>query len=1229
MVNFPSRVETVSVACTVTPDRPAQVVSDVRTRYDGGAQGAAPTAGNPTKIERLASYNGTSPVYVTKTQTTYDAFGRPTQVTDAANQTTTTAYTDTHGLNTGTTFISPPASPGNSSTALTTVQYVDPAWGLPVRKVDQSNLGLRTDLAYDPLGRLTKVWLPNRSKANNQDPNHEFEYRVTEGQIVAVTTKGLNVTGGQRLEQVELLDGWLRPRQVQTPGQTGRLISDTFYDARGQVIKTYAPYAAEGAPAPSLFGVGTPGAVETQTRTEYDGLGRKTVEKLAQGNGSQPDQELWRTTYAYGGGNRVSVTPPSGGTPTTQISNARGQVVERRQYKAATPTTQISNARGQVVERRQYKAATPTGDYDATTYTYAPSEELASVTDPSGNVFTTTYDLRGRKTQTTDPDKGTTTFTYDDLDRVTSTTDARGKKVFTNYDGLGRETATRDGAADGPLLTSFTYDTVLRGKGKLTSATRHTPDGDYVSTVRNYDSLGRADGTALTIPASQGPLAGRYLFGTSFGLDGTVRSQAHPAAGGLPGEAALYDYDDLLRPRSLTTGEATYVGAVGYTKTNKPNMVEFGGTIGKRAWQTFSYQYGTQRLDAAKTFREGISGNDRSATFHYTDSGGITSITDVSRDGVDNQCFTYDYLQRLIQAWSQATGECASEPTTALIGGPAPYWQSFTYDKAGNRTGETRHGLGGAADTVRTYTYVPAGQGNRLNQVTQTGPTGNRTDTYTYDATGNTTAVQTADGGPSTGTQTFNWDTEGELAKVTENGTDVTFVYDPDGDRLIRKDPAGTTLYLPDGTELRALNGASAATGTRYYTFAGKTVAMRTSDGTVTYLTDDHQGTSQIAINSVSQQSTVRRFTPFGSIRGLDDDATWPNDKGFVGGTQDPTGLTHLGAREYDPDTGRFISVDPLMDQADPQQMNGYTYANNDPATYSDPSGALRDGGTQCGVIRENPCQGGGGGGGRGRGGGGSNAGPSRSVHYPEGMRLPPASMPRRQRQIVLRSVITQMMMSGRNAAELARYNQAQEAFCAEFPADSVCKNLPDPNAPGGYLKTTKIGQQADRCGEGSTGACIGTIISIANIIFTIWPGRIKGPLTRTKGPRTEAHEYGRWDGHTLRKHVGKTEAQLRARALAEPGLRYVSTYNSARDAEFAIWIALQVDRKKVDELLTRPFGNTITIRGPIESGAGKILDTKTNKWLTPDYARVDLMRVPNSTLGYKVITSYPARNVR
>ncbi|MGC4943976.1 polymorphic toxin-type HINT domain-containing protein, partial [Kribbella sp. DT2] len=62
--------------------------------------------------------------------------------------------------------------------------------------------------------------------------------------------------------------------------------------------------------------------------------------------------------------------------------------------------------------------------------------------------------------------------------------------------------------------------------------------------------------------------------------------------------------------------------------------------------------------------------------------------------------------------------------------------------------------------------------------------------------------------------------------------------------------------------------------------------------------------------------------------------------RGFVDGQLDPsTRLTHLGDREYDPDLGRFISVDPLVDRTNPQQLNAYAYATNSPVSMSDPDG--------------------------------------------------------------------------------------------------------------------------------------------------------------------------------------------------------------------------------------------------------------------------------------------------
>ena len=46
--------------------------------------------------------------------------------------------------------------------------------------------------------------------------------------------------------------------------------------------------------------------------------------------------------------------------------------------------------------------------------------------------------------------------------------------------------------------------------------------------------------------------------------------------------------------------------------------------------------------------------------------------------------------------------------------------------------------------------------------------------------------------------------------------------------------------------------------------------------------------------------------------------ASWPDQHGFLSGYKDDLGLTHLGAREYDPATGRFISDDPVTGVSDP-----------------------------------------------------------------------------------------------------------------------------------------------------------------------------------------------------------------------------------------------------------------------------------------------------------------------
>ena len=62
-------------------------------------------------------------------------------------------------------------------------------------------------------------------------------------------------------------------------------------------------------------------------------------------------------------------------------------------------------------------------------------------------------------------------------------------------------------------------------------------------------------------------------------------------------------------------------------------------------------------------------------------------------------------------------------------------------------------------------------------------------------------------------------------------------------------------------------------------------------------------------------------------------------DKSFVGGTPDPAGLIQVGAREYDPSLGRFLSVDPVLEKGTPQRFDGYAYCADNPVSSADPTG--------------------------------------------------------------------------------------------------------------------------------------------------------------------------------------------------------------------------------------------------------------------------------------------------
>ncbi|WP_304453414.1 RHS repeat-associated core domain-containing protein [Nocardiopsis sp. YSL2] len=894
-----ARVESVSVACSEEAG-PGDLVSDVRRHYDGGGYGDEPVKGDVTLTEEFDGRDGDgAPVYTTVREAAYDEYGQQVEVTDAEGQVNETVeYSYDNGLITGFTV--------TNALGHTVENHVDPARGIVHAEIDANDR--RTDTAYDPLGRLTEVWLPDRPKSNDMTPNMKFGYSITENAPAAVSTSTI-LNDGSYETSYEIYDGFLRPRQTQAPGPDGgRLVSDTFHNGIGRVAKTNDTYYASDEPSGDLLEVRN-GDVQGQTVYIYDGAERltDTVQRVS-------GDEVWRTSAVHDG-DRVHVTPPEGGVPTTVVTDARGRKVEQRQYTGGTPE----------------------GDHVSTSYTYTPRGEIATMTTPSGDEWSYEYDHRGRQVAVTDPDTGTTTSVYDDLDQLVSTTDASGATVSYVYDELGRRVESWEGEpGSGTKLTSHEYDTVL--KGQLFIQTRHTPEGDFRIGIVGQDRLDRPTNILYRIPESQGELAGDYEFSISYNIDGTVQGMGLPAAGGLPAESTTIGYDDIGRPTSLS-GDGSYVTRTEYNQLGQVLQTELAAGSGPKAWITNEYEKGTQRLLGTRVDRQGGEAPLMDTGYTYDDAGNVRAITDAPEGGAtETQCFTYDPLLQLTEAWTlphEDTDACAEEPAAASVGGPAAYWHSYTYDDAGNRVSETLHDTTGSGDdAVRDYTYPDAGQGqpNTVREVVEQTPQGDTLSSFDYDDAGNTVVREQAGE-----RQELEWTAEGRLDTVTNDVGETAYTYTADGERLVRSTPYEEVLYLP-GMEVRADRFTGEVKATRYYEHAGQTVAVRTPDS-LDLLAADHQGTGQVSMNADSEQSVRRYLTPFGEDRGGDGWA-WPDDKGFLGKTVDTsTGLTLVGAREYDPALGRFLSADPIADSSDPLQLNGYAYANNSPLTYSDPTG--------------------------------------------------------------------------------------------------------------------------------------------------------------------------------------------------------------------------------------------------------------------------------------------------
>ncbi|WP_424643041.1 RHS repeat domain-containing protein [Embleya sp. AB8] len=928
IIGKPTEVRSLIGTCETTASKDT-VYAWSHTLYDNKPFGEVGTVGDVTSADAVIDYKADgTPNWVTTTKSEFDAYGRVTKATDAENKVTTTTYTPAAGTLPTTVVVTGPTGWTSSTT------YAG-ARNLPVKALDAN--GLTVEQEYDTLGRLIAVWKPGHTKADNADL--QFAYAPSKTGPSVVTTRTLT-TDKKYAVSHRILNSFLQERQTQSSTANdgfGRLITDTFHDSLGRPFKTNQPYLDETSDPDTTVFVGNDNEISGQNAVVYDGMGRTTAQTF-----SSKGIEQWRTTTTYAGADETRVTPPPGGVATVSISDARGKPGELREYNGGVPTGT---------------------DYSKITYTYTPREELKSVTDAGGNTWTYTYDFLGRKTHVEDPDKGPSDTRYDLVGRVIGTTDARGQKLAYTYDALGRKTASyKDSVSDVNLLAEWTYDRYAKGQADGSSRYVGGRSGaKYTNEITGFESgTYRPTGTRTTIPAAEGKLAGIYTTATTYEpvLGLPVATDA-PAQGGLPAETLRSTYNT----RGLLTkfgGERAYLNRGIYDAFGH-NIRATLGDAPRQAAFTSDYDPSTGRLLSTNWDKQTSTTTSVDATtYTYKPSGDVTSIS-TRRDNntTDTQCFTYDGKRRLKEAWTDTAGTttlpapnvpgiggCTTPtPSKNTVGGPDAYWQSFDYDVVGNRTKLVEHDAtddptknvtteygyrAGAASTDRTH---------RLDTVTvKTGTREAVTTGLTYDQSGNTKTRPGADAN----LQTLTWNEEDKLTKVASATGNSDYVYDADGNRIIRREAGKTTLYL-GGDELTTNTDQSGPViGTRYYPTAGGATVVRNSTAGLTYMAADHHGTPVSTLDAATLTATRRQSKPFGEPRGTQPtkaNGQWPDDKGFLGKPMDSTGLTHIGAREYDPTLGRFISVDPLINLTDAQQIHGYTYASNSPLSASDPSG--------------------------------------------------------------------------------------------------------------------------------------------------------------------------------------------------------------------------------------------------------------------------------------------------
>jgi RHS repeat-associated protein len=489
--------------------------------------------------------------------------------------------------------------------------------------------------------------------------------------------------------------------------------------------------------------------------------------------------------------------------------------------------------------------------------------------------------------------------------------------VYFTYDSLGRKVAMSD-----PDMGEWTYEYDLNGN--LVSQT----DARCISTLLTYDDLNRVtsidypndEDVSFTYDLEYNGTLSRVVKGSissAYDYDQRYRVEDETLSFGfIPYTyTTSYEYDSMDRVTRITYPDASSVNLtynaqtllesvegvvdnLDYNARNQITTKELSNGV------VTNYTYDTEKLLLDRIYTPGL----QDLNYEFDNVGNILEIEDDVLDSV--KTYGYDDLDRLISA----DMEVNSVPS---------YQRDFTYDRYGCIRQVDENSV-----PISTYSY---------NMTPFHAPLSYNGNTLNYDANGNLIEDENF---------IYIYNDANQLSEV-QHASNNSFIekywYDAEGKRVKKLNSTYSfTFYVNQFYEITNNNN-----GTRYFFRDDERVAKETAGDMEWYLSD-HLGSTTLLINESGLEVERTEYYPYGAI-----ESGGSEKYGFTGQENDAdTGLMYYGVRYYSPEVRVFTQPDTLLpDPYNPQALNRYSYAQNNPVRYTDPSGHYIESGIDLAFI--------------------------------------------------------------------------------------------------------------------------------------------------------------------------------------------------------------------------------------------------------------------------------------